>query len=387
MWQTLKDFKRSFDHIEWPNFWFISLSPIVAIVGTIWVIARGGPHPATWLLTLVMLGLTGIGITAGYHRLFTHRTFRAHWSVRLLLLLFGGAAFEASAREWCCAHRKHHRHVDHEGDPYNIRKGFWHAHVGWVILKSDQSDESGIKDLKRDPLILWQHRWYVPLAVLVSFVMPAGIAALWGDVWGGIFIAGFARVVLNLQLTFLINSYCHYFGTQTYSEENSARDSWIISLFTYGEGFHNFHHAFEADYRNGVRYFHWDPAKWLIMFLSWFGLTSNLHRESAERILAARLAMQERRARVALSRQRVDLHAEWERLLVAGRSRLECLQRTLLERQAEYRHLKRAHLATMRDRIDELRVDIQSKKREFKLLKQQWQDLCRAASRTIPVTA
>lgn len=360
--------------VEWPNFWFIALTPIVAIGGTIWVLLNGGPHWATWILAFAMLMLSGLGITGGYHRLFSHKTYRAHWLVRLGLLLLGGAAFEGSAREWCCQHRKHHRFVDHDGDPYNVQQGFWYAHIGWVILKADQSDESGIRDLLQDALVRWQDRYYILSAAAVSFVLPTALAALWGDPWGGLFIAGFARVVLNLQLTFLINSYCHYFGRQTYTDENSARDSWFISIFTYGEGFHNFHHAFPGDYRNGVRAYHWDPAKWLIQLLAWLRLATDLRQVRADRILAARLVMQEKRL-LARAARRARVAAEWEQLVVKTREQVELLHARWSALRIEYRSLKQAKLAEMQDRLTQLRAEMRQAHRDFKAAWQQWRRL------------
>ncbi len=286
--------KTLLSKIEWPNFLFITLSPFIALLGTIFVIWRNGIHPATLILVAVMMGLTGFGITAGYHRLFSHRSYEARKIIKLLYLLFGGAALQGSVREWCCAHRKHHRFVDQEKDPYNVRKGFWHAHMGWIMVKSDQSDESNIQDLKQDPLILFQDRFYMPLAILVSFGLPTAVAALWGDAWGGFFIAGFARVVVNHHFTWLINSSAHYFGTKTYSDKNSSRDNPFIAFFTYGEGYHNFHHSFEADYRNGIRPYDWDPTKWLIKGLSWLKLTYQLRQIPAQVILSSKLKMEQR---------------------------------------------------------------------------------------------
>lgn len=281
--------------IEWVNFWFMFATPVIAVAGTIWTLNRNGSHALTWVLFGVLMMATGLGITVGYHRLMSHRTFKGNAFVRMIFLLLGGAAFEGSAREWCSAHRKHHRFVDTDKDPYNIKKGFWHAHMGWVIFKSDQSDESGIPDLLRDPVVIFQNRFYVPLAIVVSFILPTLLATLWGDLWGGLFIAGFLRMVINLQFTFLINSYAHYFGKQMYSDATTARDSWVLALLTYGEGFHSYHHAFESDYRNGVRPYHYDPAKWVISLLSKIGWAWDLKRTPKQKILAARLAMEQKR--------------------------------------------------------------------------------------------
>lgn len=360
----MRRFKYILRKIEWPNFLFIVLSPVIAIAGTIWVIGQGGPHTATWVLTGVMLGLTGIGITMGYHRLFSHRSYQAHWSVRLLCLLFGGASFQGSAREWSCAHRKHHQFVDTPGDPYNIKQGFWHAHVLWVVLKADQSDESNIEDLKRDPLVLFQDRFYTPLAVLVSFVLPTAIAAVWGDPWGGLFVAGWLRVVINHHLTFLINSYAHFFGRQTYSDRDSARDNWFLAFFTYGEGFHNFHHSFASDYRNGIRAFHWDPSKWIIHLLARMGLTSRLKRTSPAVILRAKLAMDEKRLHAKLARQQA-LHHDWTLAVSKAKQNLEQVYTRWIELKTSYYELRRQKSDLVIEKLHALRRDMNQAKAEF----------------------
>jgi stearoyl-CoA desaturase (delta-9 desaturase) len=244
-------------------------------------------------LFFVMLLAIGFSITVGYHRLFSHITFQASWPVRLFTLIFGAAAFENSALMWASEHRRHHKHVDHDDDPYSISKGFFYAHIGWLIfkLKADQP-YNNVPDLMKDKLVRWQHRYVQVIAVVVSFVLPAVVGALWNG-WrgalGAFLIAGVARIVVLQHCTFLINSACHVFGTQPYSTRCSARDSWLMALLTMGEGYHNYHHEFQHDYRNGVKPWNFDPTKWIIWTLSKPGLTRNLRRVPVEKI---RLAQQ-----------------------------------------------------------------------------------------------
>ena len=144
-----------------------------------------------------------------------------------------------------------------------------------------------VADLKKDPLVMWQHKHIHLLAVLVSFGLPTLLGALW-DGWigalGGFLIGGVAKVVVIQHGTFLINSACHTFGRQPYSTRCSARDSFFMALFTLGEGYHNYHHEFQHDYRNGVKPWEWDPTKWLIWSFSKIGLTSSLRRARADLI-------------------------------------------------------------------------------------------------------
>jgi stearoyl-CoA desaturase (delta-9 desaturase) len=239
-------------------------------------------------IAAALLALTGFSITLGYHRLFAHATFRAKLPIRLFVLIFGAAAFENSVLMWTSEHRRHHKHVDHDADPYDITKGFFHAHIGWLLFKLwPQPPFDNVPDLKKDPLVMWQHRHINLLAVLTSFALPTLLGAWWngwGGALGGFLIGGVAKVVVIQHCTFLINSACHTIGRQPYSKRCSARDSFLMAIFTFGEGYHNYHHEFQHDYRNGVKPWQWDPTKWLIWTLSKLGLTSELRRAPAELI-------------------------------------------------------------------------------------------------------
>ena len=243
----------------------------------------------------VMFILTGFSITAGYHRFFAHKTFEARWPLRLMVLIFGAAAFENSVLEWTSDHRRHHKHVDHDDDPYNIQKGFFHAHMGWILFKLNAEPPlDNVPDLQSDALVRWQHRYVHVLAVLVGFVLPSVAGFLyngWVGALGGLLIGGVARVVATQHTTFFINSACHCMGRQPYSKRCSARDSFFLALFTLGEGYHNYHHEFQYDYRNGVKPWQWDPTKWLIWVLSKLGVTSHLRRVPTEKIIAAQQAV------------------------------------------------------------------------------------------------
>ena len=128
---------------------------------------------------------TGLSITLGYHRLFSHLSFKAKWPVKFATLVFGAAAFENSALRWCADHRRHHKHVDHDEDPYDITKGFFHAHMGWILFRVNKlSSMDWVKDLQKDKMVMWQHRNYVSIALLVSFVLPAALGYLWNG-WVG----------------------------------------------------------------------------------------------------------------------------------------------------------------------------------------------------------
>jgi stearoyl-CoA desaturase (Delta-9 desaturase) len=312
------------------NALMFAITMAVAVFIVPWYGLTHGFTTADWIVALVFTFFNGIGITAGYHRLWAHKTYEAHWIVRLFLLVFGTMALQNSAFAWCSGHRTHHLNVDDEDkDPYSARRGFWFSHIGWMLREypSGRPDFSNIPDLKRDPMLAFQHRYYLPLLLLANFGLPLLVGLIFRDVLGMLLLAGFARLVWSHHVTFFINSLAHMWGTRPYTEENSARDNPVLAVLTYGEGYHNFHHIFAHDYRNGVRWYQWDPTKWFISALSWVGLTRRLKRTPSFQIQRALLAMQFQRAQARLEAApavashleplRVRLAHEYESFLTA----------------------------------------------------------------------
>lgn len=370
-------------HIDWINTLFLSLTPVVAASGLIWRLMDGGVHWATWMMAFSLAVASGFGITAGYHRLFAHRSYEGSWPVRLLLLIFGASAFQNSAIKWCSDHRRHHRYTDRDGDPYNIQRGFWFAHMGWILRSEGPAIPlDNVPDLYRDRLVALQHRFYLLVAVFAGFVLPAMLGALWGDFWGGLLVGGFLRMVTNHHFTFAINSFCHWWGTQPYSDRSSARDSWILAIFTYGEGYHNYHHEFQADYRNGIRFYHWDPTKWLIASLAWVGLTRNLRRSNPRKVLMARLRMDEKRL---LNRWNSSAALEeLTEMINRSRARCEVAYARYSVLRGEYETLKVQRVAEVSLRIEELKREIRGAQEEWRMAQQVWQNLLRAHLEPLP---
>jgi len=306
---------------------------------------------------------TGLSITLGYHRLFSHLCFVAKWPVKAFILFFGCCSFQNSALQWSSEHRKHHKHVDHEGDPYDITKGFWHAHVGWLFTKlHPELPMDNVADLRKDSFVMWQHRNYLWIAIGGGFLLPAAIGFLYGGVEGAIssfLIAGVLRVTCVQHATFCINSFCHIIGKQPYSTACTARDSWIMALFTFGEGYHNFHHEFQHDYRNGVKLWQYDPTKWAIALLEKIGLVSDLRRVPEERILLVEMAELHKRIKSGL-RQREPLHLP-EATRLAFEHSTEYLQQFSLELAdgcRELQHVIKGKLEYSSDRITEWRREV-----------------------------
>lgn len=269
---------------------FLIATPLIGISGTAILCSLGLVMWQTWVFFGVYLFITALAITAGYHRLFAHKSYQAHPVINFIMAMLGAACFEGSVLEWSTDHRNHHRYVDTEKDPYNINQGFWYAHMGWLMrLDASKRDFSNVDDLSQSSILRFQHRYFSAVAVFMGFILPTCIASFWGDALAGFIIVGVLRVAFNHHSTFFINSLCHWAGKRTYTRQQTARDNWLTALVTMGEGFHNFHHQFPLDYRNGVRLFHYDPTKWLIYGLAIIGLTRNLRRIPDHKILEFRL--------------------------------------------------------------------------------------------------
>jgi stearoyl-CoA desaturase (Delta-9 desaturase) len=334
-------------------------------------------------LFLIFFAATGLSITMGYHRLFSHLSFQAHWPVRLFTLLFGAAAFENSALCWAADHRKHHKFVDHDNDPYNISNGFWHAHIGWILFRvQPETDFSGVKDLRRDPLVMWQHNHYNAIAGLAGLGIPALLGGLWNG-WegalGGFLIAGISRITCVQQMTFCINSLCHTLGRQPYSNRCTARDSGLMALLTFGEGFHNFHHEFQHDYRNGVKPWQFDPTKWSIWLLHQCGLIKELRRVPEGEILKAEVAEQQRQLTLKLRANAIQPSQPMHQMLQAAHDRFQHALADWECRKAAYRLAANQKMRASRERIAELRREFELAKKQLRQAVREWREVCRLA--------
>lgn len=281
-----------FDRVNWFTSSFLVVTLLTALIGTPIYFAHYGFDPVIIGMFFVFFIATGMSITLGYHRLFAHKAFQAKKPVKLFTLLFGAAAFEDSALDWASDHRIHHKHVDKDDDPYDISKGFFWAHMGWIFFKLYPRELNNVNDLRKDPLVMWQHRYHHIIGVTVGIILPTLIGAIYNGAegaLGGFLVGGITRLVAVQHCTFLINSLCHTMGSRPYDSKTSARDHWLMAIFTFGEGYHNYHHSFQHDYRNGVKPWQFDPTKWTIWTLEKLGLASDLRRVSEEKIVLAEL--------------------------------------------------------------------------------------------------
>src|SRR5688572_29324508 len=210
--------------LYWPNVLFLTVSPLLAIVGSIVYSLRYGFHPVEMAVFIAMVFATGLSITGGYHRHFAHVSYKAHPLVRLFYLIFGACALQNSALNWASDHRMHHKYTDTDKDPYNAGLGFWSSHIGWIFYQTPKDRPlTNVGDLLRDKWVRWQHRYHWQIAMVVGFGVPFLIGMLIDRPMGGLIWGGVVRVVFVHHMTFFINSLAHMWGRQPYSRSDSSK--------------------------------------------------------------------------------------------------------------------------------------------------------------------
>jgi stearoyl-CoA desaturase (Delta-9 desaturase) len=359
--------------INWVTASFLVVTPLVAVVWGGVHIALFGVHPVEVALFALYIVATGFSITAGYHRHFAHGAYECRRFVKALYLLFGAAAFQHSVLNWSSDHRRHHENIDEELDPYNIRKGFLWAHIGWLMVKApNPEDFSNVPDLVADPMVRFQHRFYVPVAITMGFVVPLAIGFAMGHPWGCLLWAGVFRTVLVHHSTFFVNSLAHTLGRRPYSIAVSARDSVVTALLTFGEGYHNFHHRFSTDYRNGVRRHQWDPTKWLIRAMAAVGWAWGLCRAPREKIVAAELECDASRLLERWKDHSADAMAYVRDRMAEIRAAVEHSAARLGDLERQLARARTSLGAEGHRQIERIRAELRAARREFRLARSRW---------------
>ncbi|KAL9058473.1 MAG: hypothetical protein Q9162_001769 [Coniocarpon cinnabarinum] len=273
-----------------------------------------------WLNLTLAVGYyfcTGLGITAGYHRLWAHTSYRATTTLKFILACWGAGSVEGSIRWWARDHRAHHRYTDTDKDPYSVRKGLLYSHFGWMVMKQNPKriGRTDISDLNEDAVVRLQHKHYLAFVFMFGLALPWLVAGFgWGDWKGGIVYAGILRIFFVQQATFCVNSLAHWLGDQPFDDQNSPRDHIFTALMTLGEGYHNFHHEFPSDYRNAIEWHQYDPTKWFIWACKKVGLAYDLKQFRANEIEKGRL--QQAQKKLDQKRSRLDWGVPLESLPV-----------------------------------------------------------------------
>lgn len=365
--------------IDWPVLLFIFGYHLALLALLPVYLAFARPSGLLLGLTALLVAAGGLSITTAYHRLYSHRAYAASRLFELPLLFFATMTAQGSAVSWAHDHRLHHRFVDGRRDPYGTSRGFWHSHILWLFT-TRPFNERVVQDLLANPLLAFQHRRYHSCLVATNGMLFAAATWLTGDPFGALVFVILLRLFLNHHTTWFINSLAHMWGTQPYSREHSAVNNMIIALLTWGEGYHNYHHTFARDFRNGAYWYQFDPTKWLIWLGSRIGLTRGLRRVSRPTI-QRRLVGQD--LRLLLSHLSAFDHPEVIRL----RERIRAHASRLQDELAELKRIAgRARHRSGFDREEArgLRRAIRQLRREVRRDMATWHRLCREALRLQP---
>jgi len=268
------------NEIQWVSTIVLTTTPLLAIYG----IATTPLQWKTFAWAVAYYFFSGLGITAGYHRLWAHRAYNASKPLQYMLACMGTSAVQGSIHWWARGHRAHHRYTDTDLDPYGAHNGLLWSHLGWMIVKPRRKPGvADISDLRRNSVIKFQHRFYIPLILGFGFILPTIVGGLgWGDWRGAFFYAGICRLVFVHHSTFCVNSLAHWLGDATFDSKHTPRDHFFTALVTVGEGYHNFHHQFPMDYRNATKWHQYDPTKWFIIGMKYLGLAYDLKEFPAD---------------------------------------------------------------------------------------------------------
>ncbi|MBI4090775.1 MAG: fatty acid desaturase [Candidatus Komeilibacteria bacterium] len=329
------------------------------------------PHYPVVLASIVLFVLTSFGVGV-YHRHYSHLGYKLNRWIEPLFLFFGTAAFQGSVIMWAHDHRKHHRFIDTDEDPYTVSKGFWHAHMLWLLEKSRPRElERYVPDLLKRKLLVFQDKHYLALSIAINTLLCIAVGAIVNDYLGAFVLAWWGRIFVSHHVTWFINSLAHYWGERTYSKELSAVDNFILAFFTSGEGYHNYHHTFPADYRNGVRWYHFDPNKWLVWALSKLGLAKGLLRHTEYTIQQKLLLADQKLFLTTLATQPLTRKQELE-------ARLHTLYVSLQEKMERMKTLRDERRAAFKARRKKLSYALREIKRTARKEWRQWHKLGRS---------
>ncbi len=276
---------------------FITVAPLVGLIAAVVSLWGWGLTPADVVAFAAFYVLTGLGVTIGYHRLFTHRAFEAARPVRVLLALTGSMSLQGSVISWVATHRRHHAYADKEGDPHSphletdgfggIFKGLWHAHLGWLFDDEKTSSARWAPDLLKDRDLRridrafpWLALLSLALPALIGFAVTASpVGALRMFLW-----AGLTRIFLLHHVTWSVNSICHFYGKRPFETTDESTNNWVLSVISFGESWHNNHHAFPTSAVHGIGRGQIDLSGMVIKGLERFRLARNLKGVSEKQL-------------------------------------------------------------------------------------------------------
>ena len=278
----------------------IPFAGLVAAIILLWGVAFN------WVYLALLAGMyiaTAIGINVGYHRFFTHRSFKTPRFIEAILAALGSMAVEGPVIQWAAVHRCHHQHSDEHEDPHSphspgegfwtMVRGMWHAHMGWLFTPHPPRLARYVNDLRKDRLVRRMSKLF-PFWVIVGLLIPAVLGGLFTMSWMGVLLGfiwgGLVRIFLVHHVTWSINSVCHIWGTRPFDTHDESRNNAIFGVLALGEGWHNNHHAFPTSARHGLRWWQLDVTYMIIRGMALVGLARDIRVPSPDRIAAKRIA-------------------------------------------------------------------------------------------------
>ena len=359
----------------WLTVAFMSVYHLALIILLpLYLIQKGIPSWGIIISTIIVYCITGLGVTAGYHRFYSHITYKLNPIAEFFMMTAGTLSVASTALKWSYDHRLHHKYVDTEKDPYNINKGFMWAHLWWIFFKRQTWDDKVVKDLLKNKMVVFQDKYYFPLLAASNILLTVFLGWLFNDYFGAIVFTLLFRIFLTHHSMYFINSLAHFYGSKPYSSEHTAVNNWLISLLTFGEGYHNFHHTFAYDYRNGVRWYQFDPTKMLIWTLSKLGIASDL--KTVDRYLIYQALIREDERQMLKQIEKIEDQDRKEALIAEVKEKAEALYAQIKElnkKIAEYYKLKKAE---KKEHLEELKQLINELKAQFKQAFKEWGLLC-----------
>lgn len=234
----------------------------------------------TILYNYIILFLARTSITAGYHRMFCHKSYEGKMPLQLFYIIFGTSAFQQSVLWWVKSHRAHHTNEDKDGDPYNIKKGLWYSHIGWLVNGVSESEDKAIKkidmsDLESNKMLVFQAKYYVTLLIISTIIIISIPVIFWKETIVNSAFVNFVRIIILLHFSWCVNSLAHYYGNKSYSKKIQARENLFVSLISGGEGWHNYHHAYPKDYK-ASEFSKYNLTTYFILLTKFLGMSKNL---------------------------------------------------------------------------------------------------------------
>lgn len=263
---------------------FMFVLPVAGLVGSLVTLAMGRVTATHLVLFAVGFALTGFGITVGFHRMMTHRSFETYPVVKAILLILGSMAVEGPPRDWVAVHLMHHAESDQERDPHTPLQGFFHAHWGWLLVILPEHDEKYTVVVERDAVARWVSDTFI-LWVALGYIIPFVIAGWEGLIWGGLL-----RQFAVHHTTFAVNSVCHVWGARPFETTDRSRNHPLVGIFGLGEGWHNNHHAFPSSAYHGLQWWEIDLSAYLIAALQVTHLAWRVQRPTLDQIERRRAA-------------------------------------------------------------------------------------------------